>query len=163
MYARLFLFSFWLFLMLGCCVGSSDVNPTTLTLGKLDTIGMVVVAMCHDGIDCTKFDSIDDFVKEADKAQMIIKEEVVVHRYENDAWGNRFHWKLRSSADANIIIIISNGSNGVYQAGDGDDLSLIVTIPHHGQPTTEIRVGRATASSSDVGFSSKVMIARCFS
>jgi hypothetical protein len=138
MKARLLLFGSCLLLLFGCRFGNVDVNSTTLTIGKLDTIGMVIIAMYKDGTDCTKFRSINDFIGEADNAKMIMKSEIIAHRYEKDAWGNQFHWKVKSNPDANVISVISNGPNGIFQHGSGDDLSLIVTIPRHGEPKAEI-------------------------
>lgn len=137
MQIRFLFVTFFLAFAAGCSNGN-DVNSATLTASRLDTISLIIIAMHEDGIECGKLRTIDDFIKRSDDTQMISKKDIATHRLEQDAWGNPFHWRLQSEAEAITISVISNGQDGVLQNGKGDDISLVVTIPHRGKPKVQL-------------------------
>ena len=49
-----------------------------------------------------------------------------------DGWGNTLVWEVRKLDSQINIRVLSKGSNGVYEGGNGDDLSIDVNSSKDG-------------------------------
>lgn len=109
-------------------ISESDVNPTTLTLSRLDTIGLIMMAMHDKGVEFTKFNTLDEWLRKAHEQKMITDEDVATKKFAQDAWKKPLIWERQSNSESTVISVISRGGDS------GSDLSLILTIPREGEP-----------------------------
>jgi hypothetical protein len=58
-----------------------------------------------------------------------VMEKDVQPRFTKDAWGRRYAWSVTEADGLIRFHIVSSGRNGVFENGEGDDLSVEIDIP----------------------------------
>ncbi len=143
MKSRLFmrgsLAAFSFFIVAGCVVRVSDRNEANAqTVSALKSWGESIIVLHEMGIDLEKYHSTDVILLEWKGTGVF--DTTDLGRFEHDYWGNPFRWELRRENRDVVVMIGSNGRNGIWENGEGDDLYLEIFIATSGKPTTRLKV-----------------------
>src|SRR5579875_3556629 len=97
----------------------SDGDPRSYTRRELTVLAECILEMHERRIDLSHFHTLSEFIKAAEVEQMLFV--TSPDEFYLDGWRHPFHWKTKQESKQLIIIIESDGRNGVQEGGAGDD------------------------------------------
>src|SRR5262245_51321056 len=109
----------------------SDGDPYRKTHYDLFLMGDALIEMHNRGITIARYSTITEFVSVAEKERML--DRAGENRFVKDAWRHPLHWIIQTEPEQLVVIVRSDGKNGLSEGGEGDDISVIVTLPQRGK------------------------------
>jgi len=125
-----------LVLLSGCSVDETK-RPIGETLYRLDALSELVLRLKESGHIVCQYGSVDDLLEDARAKGMI--REAEVDRLSTDYWGRPYRWEVEVRPPDTVIRIISSGRDGVFENGEGDDVSIEIRIPERGRAIIRVR------------------------
>jgi hypothetical protein len=123
----------------GCVVRVSDRNQANgETTAALKRWGETIMVLHEMGTDLEKYASTAEILAEWEASGVF--DTTDLGPFKHDYWGNPYRWETRRENGEIVIRIGSNGRNGIWENGEGDDLYLEISIPTNGKPKTHLKV-----------------------
>jgi hypothetical protein len=115
----------------GCgTVGNDTVNE--LAWGEMLRLCRPICQLTYE--DCKQVQSLKDALDLSEKKGFVTSETRKKLR-EADPWWNPYIFERKVADDQIIFRLISQGENGVFENGRGDDITCEITIPKRGNGT----------------------------
>jgi len=108
-----------------------DENPKAKTRYDLCLIAEALIEMHNQDITITRYRTITEFVSAAEKDGILDRNDE--NRFIKDDWRHPLHWIIQTEPEQLVVIVRSDGRNGLSEDGEGDDISVIVTLPKRGK------------------------------
>jgi len=121
----------------GCRFGVSDENVGEATTdASLRLWGEMILSAYEGGFNCETCSSA------ADALSWLKENGIAPQSYDKylkrDYWGHAYRWKSKKGSDEINVFVISDGRNGLFEDGEGDDLWVKVRLPLLGRPHMQI-------------------------
>jgi hypothetical protein len=133
-------------LLMGCSINSERNQANDLSAADLYRLGHFAAEVySKQPVDFGKCQSVDEFLKVLQGTDLVPP--FRWSDFNQDTWGRSFRWSVTRSNENETVRMLSDGRDGISQAGEGDDLYLELRIVKR----TRLEVRVRTVSVDGIG------------
>lgn len=124
--------------LLCCSTKRSDTHQAEAATYYNLRLWVDYIKICHEtGTPICEQGNLDDALGLLKQKNIV--ERTVVRLLMDDGWGRKFRWSAVKTTSGCRITITSDGRNGIWENGAGDDIWTIIDKPEHGEINISVR------------------------